>query len=249
LDEPAIELFDTNGDGGMDRAVITISSAANAGDKLIISMTILVPLDLQSAAYNASVIINGGLAISYPSLAVDASDPDTNDRVDDGNTLEPEDDIPEIPQQSLPGIIRTDGIASKSVISVGASSNRGRSSDTIFSSLDLIDLTAMLFPDAEDIGEAGEIYVVLRTKVDDKKVFVALNEDGAWETWNASLKSLPTAKYVEALQEAESILIYSGEMTIGERLMYVGYSLLTDEGKPIIHTNGKPFAFEVVEAQ
>jgi hypothetical protein len=38
-------------------------------------------------------------------------------------------------------------------------------------------------------------------------------------------------------------------MTLGERLMYVGYSLFTEEGKPAIHTNGKPFAFEVVEEE
>jgi hypothetical protein len=155
--------------------------------------------------------------------------------------------IPDVPQESLSGIITSNGTASGAGISVGASSDGGASSAVSFSADDDITLTAKVYPDSNDLGKEGEIYVVLRTIVDGKKTFFALNEDGQWEAWNTSLKSLPTALYADSLEEAEEVLIYSGQMIVGERLMYVGYSLFTDGGKPLIHTNGKPFKFDVAE--
>jgi hypothetical protein len=151
------------------------------------------------------------------------------------------------PQQSLSKIIRTDGTASDSTISIGASSDDGATSNTTFTVDDEVTLTAKVYPDSDDVGEKGELYVVMRSTVDGKKTFTALNEDGVWEAWNASLKSLPAAKYVESLESVEEILIYSGTITVGDRLFYVGYSLFTSEGKPVITTSLSPFKITVSE--
>ena len=154
--------------------------------------------------------------------------------------------VPPVPQQSLSKIIRSDGKATDSTISIGSSSDNGDTYSTSFTIDDEVILTAEIYPDSNDIGEEGELYVVIRTIENDKKVFKALNEDAVWEVWNASLKSLPAAKYVESLQSVEEIEIYSGSMTAGQRLIYVGYSLFTD-GKPVITTSLSPLKIEVSE--
>jgi S1-C subfamily serine protease len=154
--------------------------------------------------------------------------------------------VPEVPQQSLAKIIRSDGSETNSAISIGSSSDNGETYSTSFTVDDEVILTAKIYPDSNDVGEEGELYVVIRTVENGKKIFKALNEDGAWEVWNASLKSLPAAKYVESLESVEEIEIYSGSMTAGQRLIYVGYSLFTD-GKPVITTSLSPLKIDVSE--
>jgi len=175
--------------------------------------------------------------------------------IDCGNTLgfivEVQEDnaqmIPDVPQQSLSRIIRTDGTATDSTISIGASSDGGETTDTTFTVDDEVTLTAKIYPDSGDVGEEGELYVVMRSTIDGKKTFSALNQDGNWEPWNASLKSLPAAKIVVSLQEVEDVLVYSGTITAGDRLFYVGYSLFTAEGKPVITTSLSPYKITVSE--
>ena len=156
-------------------------------------------------------------------------------------------DLPEIPQQSLTKIARTDGAKTNSTISIGSSSDNGETYSTSFTIDDEVILTAKIYPDSSDLGEEGELYVVMRSTIDGKKTFTALNEDGIWEAWNASLKTLPAAKYVESLEEVEDVLVYSGTITAGERLIYVGYSLFTAEGKPVITTSLSPYKITVSE--
>ena len=57
-----VELFDTDADGGMDRAVVTVSAAANVGDELIISSSVAANSDATTGLKKASIIVNGGLA-------------------------------------------------------------------------------------------------------------------------------------------------------------------------------------------
>jgi len=154
--------------------------------------------------------------------------------------------VPVIPQQSLSKIVRTDGKATDSTISIGSSSDNGETYSTSFTIDDEVILTAKIYSDSNDVGEEGELYVVIRTIDNGKKIFKALNEDGIWEVWNASLKSLPAAKYVDSLESVEEIEIYSGTMTAGQRLIYVGYSLFTD-GKPVITTSLSPLKIDVSE--
>jgi len=112
---------------------------------------------------------------------------------------------------------------------------------------DEVTITAKVYPDSDDVGEEGELYVVMRSTIDGKKTFSALNEDGNWEPWNASLKTLPAAKYIESLEEVEDVLVYSGTITAGERFFYVGYSLFTAEDKPVITTSLSPYKITVSE--
>ena len=155
--------------------------------------------------------------------------------------------VPEVPQQSLSKIIRTDGTATDASFSIGASSDGGESFDTAFTVGDEIIITAKIYPASDDSGIEGELYVVMRSTIDGKKVFTALNQNGNWEAWNASLKSLPAARYVESLEALEEVLVYSGTITAGDRLFYVGYSPFTEEGKPVITTSQSPFKITVSE--
>jgi hypothetical protein len=155
--------------------------------------------------------------------------------------------VPEIPQQSLSKIIRTDGTETGSSISIGASSDGGETSNTAFTVDDEVTLTAKVYPDSDDVGKEGELYVVMRSTIDGMKIFWALNEDGNWELWNVSLKSLPATKIFASLEEVEDVLVYSGTITAGDRLFYVGYSLFTEDGKPVITTSVSPFKITVSE--
>jgi len=154
--------------------------------------------------------------------------------------------IPDIPQQSLARISKVDKTISKAAISMGASKDNGNTTSTKFKEDDNIILTAEIYPEPNDLGESGELYVVLVNRLNGKKEFFAL-EDSVWVPWNQSLKTLPAAKYVNNLSNKESILIYSGYMTAGIRNIYVGYSLLTESGKPLIHFNGIPFQIEITQ--
>jgi len=156
-------------------------------------------------------------------------------------------EVPVVPQQSLAKITRTDGAETNSTISIGSSSDNGETYSTSFTVDDEVTLTAKIYPDSGDVGEEGELYVVMRSTIDGKKTFSALNEDGNWEAWNASLKLLPSAKIVASLQEVEDVLVYSGAITAGDRLFYVGYSLFTEDGKPVITTSLSPYKITVSE--
>ena len=45
----------------------------------------------------------------------------------------------------------------------------------------------------------------------------------------------------------EDVLVYSGAITAGDRLFYVGYSLFTEDGKPVITTSLSPYKITVSE--
>lgn len=79
LTEPGIALFDTNGDGGMDRAVVTVKAAADAGDQLYISSNIKSPAGTAATktGAKASIIVNGGLAVSQVIADIVDSLPET----------------------------------------------------------------------------------------------------------------------------------------------------------------------------
>ncbi len=149
-------------------------------------------------------------------------------------------------QNRLKDTISTDAQASNAIITVGASSDGGETTKVKFTSDENVIITAKIYPDAKYVGQEGELYIVMRTTENGKKVYKALNEDGIWEFWNTSLKSLNAAKYVNALKNAEEIAIYSGRMTVGQRLIYIGYSLFTND-KPVITTNLTPYKIEMYQ--
>ena len=63
LDDPAIKLDDTNGDGMPDRAEVTAAAAAKVGDQLFITANIKANADVKAGVKKANVIVNGGLAV------------------------------------------------------------------------------------------------------------------------------------------------------------------------------------------
>jgi hypothetical protein len=66
-DAPKVELFDANNDGGMDRAVVTVKASGQAGDIVVISSNIVAAAGTKAtSAAKASVIVNGGLAVTQP---------------------------------------------------------------------------------------------------------------------------------------------------------------------------------------
>jgi hypothetical protein len=62
LDDPGVTWSDANGDGGYDRAVVTVSSAAKKGDSLTISTNLTADSTVKAGEQNISIIANGNLA-------------------------------------------------------------------------------------------------------------------------------------------------------------------------------------------
>jgi len=64
--DPEVVLTDANGDGGMDRAVITVArnsgADSTAGDTLTISVNVKVDAGVTAGVKKASIILNGGIA-------------------------------------------------------------------------------------------------------------------------------------------------------------------------------------------
>ena len=87
------------------------------------------------------------------------------------------------------------------------------------------------------------MYVVIRDK---NKELYAIDYDGNWQAWNGSFKTLPSIKYIPALEYSEELQVYSGSLNEGKYTLYIGYSLFTNNLKPIIHANKNPFIISVI---
>jgi hypothetical protein len=62
LDDPGVSWADANGDGGYDRAVVTVGAAGIAGDSLTISVNLTADSTVTAGAKKISVVANNGLA-------------------------------------------------------------------------------------------------------------------------------------------------------------------------------------------
>jgi hypothetical protein len=63
LDDPGVTWSDANGDGGYDRAVVTVSSAGKAGDSLTISVNLTADSTATAGVKKISVVVNNSLAV------------------------------------------------------------------------------------------------------------------------------------------------------------------------------------------
>jgi len=70
LDAPKVQLFDANGDGGMDRALVTAAAAGMNADTLTISINLTASASATKGVKKASVIVNGGLAVNQEVVEV-----------------------------------------------------------------------------------------------------------------------------------------------------------------------------------
>ena len=141
------------------------------------------------------------------------------------------------------GVFQTDGKASSASIYIGASDDGGVTTAREFIYSKVVSIEGLIEVDSDDVGKAGDIFVVMRKGSAGSKRFYALNESGVWESWGGSLKNLPIAKNVSSLSENEKIEVYSGKIELGQVIFYVGYSTNTENSKPVIHVNGSPQKF------
>lgn len=70
LDAPKVTLADANGDGGMDRAVVTAAAAGANADTLTITINLTASASATAGAKKASIIVNGGLAVTQDIVEV-----------------------------------------------------------------------------------------------------------------------------------------------------------------------------------
>jgi hypothetical protein len=138
------------------------------------------------------------------------------------------------------GVFQTDGNSSSAKIYIGASDDGGVTTAREFIYSKVVSIEGLIEVDSDDVGKAGDIFVVMRKGSAGSKRFYALNESGVWESWGGSLKNLPIAKNVSSLSENEKIEVYSGKIELGQVIFYVGYSTNTENSKPVIHVNGSP---------
>ncbi|MGY8816025.1 MAG: hypothetical protein ACKVHQ_15125, partial [Gammaproteobacteria bacterium] len=105
---------------------------------------------------------------------------------------------------------------------------------------DAVTTTAKVF-----IGANRSLFAVMRKQEGSSKIFYALNQDGVWEVWNASLKSLPIFKEISGLPAKIEEPIFSGIINAKGVNIYLGYSTFSEGSKPIIHVNSTPMAIKI----
>src|SRR5690606_2096161 len=84
-------------------------------------------------------------------------------------------------QTQLTGVITSGGAASTAVLRAGASTDGGSTFATQFSTTDNLDVVGSVVPEAAHVGQAGEVFVVVRALVGENNVWGMLNEDGNWQ--------------------------------------------------------------------
>jgi hypothetical protein len=70
LDNPKITMFDANGDGGMDRVLVTAAAAGLDSDTLTITANVTASASTTAGTKKASIIVNGGLAVTQDIVEV-----------------------------------------------------------------------------------------------------------------------------------------------------------------------------------
>jgi hypothetical protein len=70
LDDPGVTWFDTDGDGGMDRAVVVVKGDSAAGDTLTISVNVTAGSDVTAGVKKATISTNGGVGVAQPVVEV-----------------------------------------------------------------------------------------------------------------------------------------------------------------------------------
>lgn len=146
-------------------------------------------------------------------------------------------------------VFQTDGNASSASIYIGASDDDGVTTAREFIYSKTVSIEGLIEVDSDDVGKTGDIFVVMRKGSASLKRFFALNESGIWEAWGGSLKNLPIAKSVGSLSESERVEVFSGEIELGQVVIYVGYATQSSGSKPIIHVHAVPQKYGSIDAK
>lgn len=201
------------------------SSSAGDGFQSLIAITVDLPVASDS---NVSILSTFDAEITNGNGSGNEGESDNTDQVVDTIAN----------SNSLELITTSDGSSSSAGFGAGASSNEGSTSDTVFTDGDNIIIAGSVTPQSADIGEAGEILVVLLA--DGIPTF--LDTNGQYQTWNGSLKSLEPAYEVSSLSSLENFEVFSGAVQSGTYKVWLGYRLV---GGGPLHFNFKAFKITV----
>jgi len=146
------------------------------------------------------------------------------------------------------GVFQTDGNSSSAKIYIGASDDGGVTTAREFIYSKVVSIEGLIEVASDDVGKAGDIFVVMRKGSAGSKRFYALNESGVWESWGGSLKNLPIAKSVSSLSESERVEVFSGKIELGQVAIYLGYATQSSGSKPIIHVHASPQKYISIDA-
>jgi hypothetical protein len=131
----------------------------------------------------------------------------------------------------------SDGV-SRAEMTVSASRDGGVTYDALFSRDDDVTVAGSISPDAWQVGEAAEIFIVQQTEngsmyVHDKK--------GNFIEWNTRLGDLEPAYEIGSLQSVNGFDIFRGNLKEGRSRIYLGYRLLS--GGPLL-VSAAPWVLE-----
>lgn len=193
------------------------SSTAGDGFQSLIALTVDLPVDSDN---DVSIITTYGEATG--------NDPVNTDEIISGISG----------SSDLEKITATDGSDSSAGFGAGASADSGSSTATEFSDGQDITIAGSIEPQSSDVGETGEIFVVLITN----EGLMYLDSNGDYAAWKGSLKTLGPAYTVNSLSSVESFEVFSGTVQSGVYRVFLGYRV-TDGGP--LHYNAKAFRITV----
>ena len=202
------------------------SSSAGDGFQSLIALTVDLPVDSDN---NVSITTTYGEVSSGGQGGGGGSD-------DPVSTDEVVNSIAD--STALELITASDGSSSSASFGAGASADSGSSTATEFSDGQDITIAGSVEVQSGDIGEAGEVFVVLFT--DDGLTYMDTNGD--YVTWNGSLKTIEPAFSISSLSSVENFGVYSGTVQSGLYRVFLGYRLTADGP---IHFNAKAFRITV----
>jgi hypothetical protein len=135
----------------------------------------------------------------------------------------------------------TSGVAANDSVSqasfwLGASRDQGESVQTDFTAWwDEVLIAGSLAPQLADVGQPGDIFVVIRTLNGSTDRWSYLGSDGVYRPWDGRLSSLEPAREVDRLEALHMIQIFSGTMATGNHRVFLGYSR-RNGGGPLHYT-------------
>ena len=147
----------------------------------------------------------------------------------------------------LAKVIQTDGAKSQAKMFIAPKAKDNDKLRNEFFDYESIKIDGLIEPASDDAGKKIDIFVVVRKQVGSKKTFYALDEEGAWVSWNGSMKSLPIYESIESASDKHEITIYDGTIEADEFNIYFGYSSESVNDKPIIHVNLNPYKIKAVD--
>ncbi|HEY0963840.1 MAG TPA: hypothetical protein VGE69_15930 [Pseudomonadales bacterium] len=134
---------------------------------------------------------------------------------------------------------------STATFAVGVTRDSGASFVTTAGINDTVQIRGEIRPEADNIGQTADIFVVDRLLGGGFKM---RDQSGVWIDWNASVSSLVPFREDVFLDAVESVDMFSGTLGLaGEHRLFLGY--LPPDGILRYHTSGSPLAIAEVSTQ